>query len=325
MTPPSVGAAFDAARPSTGQRVRWGLKLVLALAVVVWLVGRGGWGQVAANLETASPFWLGVTLVTYLIGQSLCAWKWSLLAGALGFRRSLGFYWTNYLGAMFPSLFLPTVVGGDVFRVVALSRGEKDKLGATVSVLADRGTGVLAMVWIASAALLLYPTLRLPSPAKEVILWLSAILTLLFFLPFLWRTAVLRRGMMGKALQCWEQPRVLLVAVGQAFVFQALLCLAHWLLGTALRVPVRPEFYLVLSPVVSVAAMSPMTISGLGERVAALVLLFGLAGVAREQSLAFGLAWTGMATLAALFGGAVLFFADRAAGWTESGAREHGD
>jgi glycosyltransferase 2 family protein len=269
--------------------------------------------------------WLGAALATYLVGQSLCAYKWGLLAGALGFRRTPGFYWANYVGAMFPSLFLPTVIGGDVFRVVALARGQKDKVGATVSVLADRGTGVLAMVWIASVALLLYPSIRLPGPATDVILWLSAILTLLFFLPFVWRPAFLRRGLPGKALQCWDQPRMLMLAVGQAFIFQALLCLAHWLLGTALRVPVGPEFYLVLGPVVSVAAMSPMTIGGLGERVAALVLLFGLAGVDSEQGLAFGLAWTGMAALAALFGGAVLFFADRVAGWTEPGAPANGD
>jgi uncharacterized membrane protein YbhN (UPF0104 family) len=320
----SAQAALETPRPST-RGVRWGLKLALAIAVVLWLIGRGGWGRVAVNLESASPFWLGATLVVYLVGQSICAYKWGLLAGALGFRRTRGFYWTNYLGAMFPSLFLPTVVGGDIFRVVALARGEKDKVGATVSVLADRGTGVLAMVWIASVALLLYPSIRLPGPATEVILWLSGVLTVLFLVPFAWRPDFQRRGLLGKALQCWDQPRVLLTAVGQAFVFQALLCLAHGLLGIALRVTVAPEFYLVLSPVVSVAAMSPMTISGLGERVAALVLLFGLAGVAKEQSLAFGLAWTGMATLAALFGGAVLFFADRTAGWTEPGAPENGD
>jgi uncharacterized membrane protein YbhN (UPF0104 family) len=226
---------------------------------------------------------------------------------------------------MFPSLFLPTVVGGDVFRVVALARGEKDKPGAALSVLADRGTGVLAMVWIASVALLVYPAIRLPGPTTGIILWLSPILTVLFFLPFVWRPDFLRRGLVGKALQCWNHPRVLMMAVGQAFIFQALLCLAHWLLGIALRVPIQPEFYLVLSPIVSVAAMSPMTISGLGERVAALVLLFGLAGVAKEQSLAFGLAWTGVATLAALFGGAVLFSADRVAGGTGPGAPERLD
>jgi uncharacterized membrane protein YbhN (UPF0104 family) len=325
LSSPSVGAALETTRPSQRRGLRFGLKLALALAVVLWLVGRGGWGHVAANLESASRFWLSAALLTYLIGQSLCAWKWGVLAGSLGFRRSPGFYWANYLGAMFPSLFLPTVVGGDVFRVVALARGERDKLGATVSVLADRGTGVLAMVWIAAAALLLYPSIRLPGPATPVIWWLAGVMTFLFFLPFVWRPPFLRRGLIGKALQCWDSPRVLFLAVGQAFVFQALLCLAHWLLGAALQVQVPPEFYLVLSPVVSVAAMSPMTISGLGERVAALVLLFGLAGVPKEQSLAFGLAWTGMATLAALVGGAVLFFADRVAGWTESGAQENGD
>ena len=75
----------------------------------------------------------------YLAGQSVCAWKWGLLAQSLGFRRKLRFYWLHYLGGMFCSLFLPTSVGGDVYRVLALggpdsrAAGRGDRAGATVS------------------------------------------------------------------------------------------------------------------------------------------------------------------------------------------------
>ena len=83
-----------------------------------------------------------------------------MLAGSLGFRLPFRFYWVNYLGAMFPSLFLPTSVGGDVFRSIALGRAGgarpqeraepiRPTAAAVLTVVADRGTGVLAMVWIA--------------------------------------------------------------------------------------------------------------------------------------------------------------------------------
>lgn len=277
-----------------------------------WLSWGGKWNHVAASLSHLSLGWFGVALLTYLAGQSLCGWKWGVLASSLGFRQPLRFYWVNYLAAMFPSLFLPTTVGGDVYRTVALAQQDGRKVEAGVSVLADRGTGVLAMAWIAAIACLLLPG-GLPAVGAQAIYWLCGALTLGFVAPFFVRPAFARRGLLGKALACWDQPGPLLLSLGAAFVFQASVGLIYVFLGRALALDVPLSFYFLLSPLVSIAAMSPITINGLGERTAALVLLFQLQKVGADRAVAFGLAWTGMSTLAALFGGLVLLI-DRQSG-----------
>lgn len=320
MSTASVPAEPRSAGAAGKRTLRWGLKLGLGIALVAWIVGKGGWRGVAQSLAGVSPLWLLLALATYLVGQSLCAWKWSRLAGSLGFRRPLRFYWVNYLGAMFPSLFLPTSVGGDVFRAVALVRGGSaapggDKVAATVSVLADRGTGVLAMVWIAALASFIQPSLRFPVWATEALYVLCGSLTLGFLAPFFYRPAFARRGLPGRALACWDHPPTLLASLAAAFLFQLLLCVIYVLLGRALGLPVDAPFYFLLCPVVSAAAMSPVTVNGLGVREAALVALFPRVGIGAEQAVAFGLAWTGMVTLASLGGGLVLLLADRHAGW----------
>jgi uncharacterized membrane protein YbhN (UPF0104 family) len=319
-----IFAEADARSAAAKKRVRFGIKVTLALALVGWLASRGGRQEVLRCLAGVSPLPFTLALAVYLAGQSLCAWKWGLLAGSLGFRRPLRFYWVHYLGAMFPSLFLPTGVGGDVFRTVVLARGGGDKVGATVSVLADRGTGVLGMAWIAALACVAGPAVRLPALAEEAIYALCASLTLGFLLPFFFRPAWARRGFLGRVTACWEHPRALLPAAGAATLFQGMLCLVYALLGKALQVPVDPLFYLLACPVVSVAGMSPITINGVGERVAALVVLFGLVGVGQDRAVAFGLAWTAMVTLASLAGGAVLFISDRQANWAAGENEEHG-
>ena len=297
-------------------RSPWGywLKLGLVAATVWWLAAGSGWRPIAAALTHVRPAHLAAAVLLYLVGQTLCAWKWSLLGASLGFRQPFRFYWVHYLGAMFPGLFLPTVAGGDFCRIVALGR-DGDRVNATVSVLADRGTGVLALVWIAAVLSLADPVFHRFADLNEAIYLLCGGLSAAFLAPFLLRRWLHPKGLPARALACWDDPRRLFSSLALAFVFQLLLCVLHWFIGQAMGLPVPPTFYFVLCPVVSVAAMSPMTLNGLGERFAALVILFSLAHIGRSEAIAFGAAWAAMVTVSALIGGLVLLTASRFTGW----------
>jgi uncharacterized membrane protein YbhN (UPF0104 family) len=289
---------------STGL-ARYGLRLGLGIALVGWLAWSGDWRTMARHLGALSPGWFGLAGGTYLLGQSLCAWKWSLLAQTLGFQRPLRFFWVTYLGGMFASLFLPTSIGGDMFRTLALARREGDSVGATVSVLADRGLGALAMVWIAALALTLDPGIRSLSAATSVIYALCGVLTAGFLMPFVVPPDSTRHHFVRRVMACWSRPATLVGSLGIGFVFQFLAGLVYWMLGRALGVPVGPTFYFLLSPVVSIAELSPVTPNGVGERTVALVALFHLIGVGSEWAVGLGLAWTAMVLLASLGAGTV--------------------
>jgi glycosyltransferase 2 family protein len=285
------------------------------VGLLVWIAGQGGLAGVGQHLAGLSWGWFALALALYLVGQTACAWRWSVLAGSLGFRRPFRFFWVNYLGAMFTSLFLPSGLGGDVLRVAVLGRGG-DKVRATVSVLADRGTGFLAMVWIGTAAAVLLPVARVLPPAILMVLYAAfGGLTLGFLAPFLFvkrgAAAPAGKGIMGAVFQCWEHPKALGLALAASVSFQVLCCALYMLLGRALSIGVAPEVYFLFCPIVSVAALSPLTIGALGERTAVLVVLMGLVGVDKHQAIALTLAWTGVNMLAALAGAVVLFFGDR--------------
>lgn len=296
--------------------IPYAVRAALAVVVVAWLALRGDLASLGATLGRLSLPWFAGALVLYLVGQSLCAWRWSLLAGALGFRRSARFYWTVYLGAMFPSLFLPTSVGGDLLRILALGR-RGQHAAATVSVLGDRGTGFLALVWIAALAATAGPFQQ--RPALSVLYGGCAALTLGFVLPFRFRPRFRPGSFPDRVLECWRQPGRLLAALGAAAAFQVIDCLTHAMLGRALGLSAPISFYFLLCPLVSIAGMSPITLYGIGERTAATLFLFAAIGVGREAALAFGLAWTTMALLAALFGGAVLLLFGEERGGIPSG------
>lgn len=305
------------------RKLRYGLKLIVGLALVAWLLWQHGWHRILTCLEGVSPAWFALTVVTYLAGQSLCAWKWGLLAANLGFRRSQRFFWVNYLGGMFCSLFLPTSVGGDVFRVLALARRGGDRVGATVSVLADRGTGVLAMVWIATVAAVL-SSVPLPRWATMTLYLVCGLLTLAFLAPFWLRPRFARSGCFARVAACWDNPGQLLLALAAAFLFQALLGVIYVLIGQSLALGIDARFYFVLCPLVSIAAMAPVSINGLGVREATLAALFPLIGVGAARAVAFGLVWTGAVTAADLFGGIALLCLDAGGnGHVPSESKQH--
>lgn len=280
--------------------VQLGLGLTALTALVFWSGSREVW----ATLRSVTFTWFALASALYLAGQGLCAWKWACLARVLGFERPAGFYYRAYLGSMFPSVFLPTSIGGDVFRVLLLSPLGSDRLGATLSVLADRGIGALALLLIAAVATFSGPWIA-ALPLAKVVYAAAGILLTAFIAPFVYRPRFSPAGFQGRTFSFWERPGVLLFALALSLLFQALDCMTHWWIGLALGLELPPLFYFILCPLVSVAALSPITIQGLGERSVALVMLFSLAGVSGAQAVAYGLTWTALMLVTALVGGLV--------------------
>ena len=205
------------------------------------------------------------------------------------------------------SLFLPTGIGGDVFRAISLAQGTGHQARATLSVLADRGTGVLSLIWIAAGAAALLPQApSLPGTLYQGLFAAGAVSTVGFVGPFFLRGRMRLGKRLGFWLACWDEPRGLLRALALAFVFQFLLGTIYLLLGVALSLPLDVGLYYVVGPLASLAAMIPFSLNGIGERAAATVFLFTMAGVPEERAVAFAMSWVALSTISAMIGGLIL-------------------
>lgn len=138
----------EMSRESTAVRVGPWVRLALApllLLAVLWTVDLRAVGQ---QLAQASPGWLLAGLACSVLSNLASAWRWCALVRWLGH----GLAWMRaqqlYFQAMAISALLPgAVVGGDVFRAVALRRSGQGALEAGLSVLLDRLSG-LWMLWV---------------------------------------------------------------------------------------------------------------------------------------------------------------------------------
>ena len=281
------------------------------LAVLAW---RMDWGQLArafANVR-AGPWLLALAL--YLPIQAVSSLRWQLLARPLGFGGPWGRYLALYFIGMFFNLVLPTSVGGDMVRAWYLARQDGDdpvtgrRLGAFLSVFADRASGLAVLVAVACAAALCCPV---PLPAwvtGSVAAVGAAALLGLAALPVLpWLQAVLpahgrlRRLADGAALYLRHR-RLLFGATALSVVVQVANVVLVWLVGEALGLPVPPLYYGVFVPLVSLLTLLPVSVNGMGLREAGTVLLLAPLGVGRAEAVALSLLTFAVLTAASLTG-----------------------
>jgi hypothetical protein len=136
-----------------------GISLLL-LAYVIWKSGlntAAGREELLQTLRQANPFWFAVSLLVGGILNVISSWKWQVLLRSKGIEVSLARLIAYYFIGRFFNMFLPTSVGGDVVRVLELSRHSGAKYEALASVMVDRLSGMATLVVIAAVTVLLHP------------------------------------------------------------------------------------------------------------------------------------------------------------------------
>lgn len=292
--------------------MRAGLGVAL-VAVLLWRYDARPIFRILGR-ERADCFAAAVAL--YLVGQALSTYRWQLLAALLNvrgrYREFLGYY---FIG-MFTNLLVPGLVGGDAAKSVYLGRRHGRMGEAIASVVADRAVGLLGLFWlVALAAIFLHPA-SIPSWMIAAAIVTSAItLAGLLASPRIARLIHLMprplRRAGGIVAPYLHNPAALIPAIALSIVLQIILALGQYLLAVGLGLTMPLSLFIFCVPVANVFASLPVTFNGLGIRESAYLLLFGMAGMRKEEAIALGLLWFA-ATMVGGLTGAIAFVTTQA-------------
>ena len=260
--------------------------------------------RVLAQLRQAQPVWLLVGLLAAMASNIVSALRWRALARWLG--AEVG--WLDacrwYFQAMGLNALLPgAVVGGDLYRAMALRRTGQDTAAAGWSVVLDRVSGLwmlCAMGGLGAAACadVLAPWLRLPAGAFAMLTLAATLL----WLALPWALPLLLRWSPARLQGGWLVPLRLAVArpdfrrqwVGQALASAAVQVLSAAALaagGMALGVVLpAPVWAWAMAPVFLMAAL-PLSVGGWGTREAAAVAALAPFGVAAPAAVGVGMVY----------------------------------
>jgi len=288
------------------------------LAVLFWRVDREVFIRTLQVLPAHT--YLGA-LGLYALSHFLSIIRWQLLLAAEGIQVPLWRLAVLYLQGAFFNLFLPSLIGGDIFRGYAIHRTTQGHDAAIASVLLDRLTGFAALIAIALTAQglafqrvqdarLLLITLAVTGVFVLVTVGLlhdraKRLAQGIFRIPNLARFQSKLQGLIEALHRYRSHHR----AIGQALllsaVLQALVILAYYVVGSGLSLGVPILDFFLFVPVITFVAMLPVSVAGLGVREGSTVYFFTGLGVDAAAALSMSLAWFSLSVLVSALGGLI--------------------
>lgn len=315
-------------KPRMPKRLKFALvvaKMLLALAIVGYLLWkiRGDAGFSRLYHEPKNWGYLVVGLVAVLTAFTISFIRWWLLVRGLGLTFHLrDAFRLGSLGFMLNQV-MPGSVGGDLFKAAFIAHEQPGRrTEAIASVFIDRYVGLVAMLIVASIALMFFgKALRtsLMLGGIEVFVWTAtfvgvtglAALSSYMFSGIKVQQAVKRVPLVGHALarlaaglhQFASRKRYLVLALLLAMATHCLLITAFWCVGQGLPIH-GPTFQqnATIVPLALVAGAVPLTPGGLGLMESAVAKLFSAIGLNESDGAMVALGYRALTYVVAAIG-----------------------
>ncbi len=279
------------------------------------------WPLVFTALGRLSPWhWIGVTF-GFLVGHTIGVFKWRAFVtagrGVFALRDAI----RCYTAGLFANLCLPSIVGGDVLRVVLAGRATGRPEAALLGGLMDRVTDATALALLATAGAFAVGSTEGSTTARAISLILLAgvasgaiVLAIVGNLP-LRRWPVRFRRHVARILigirHLRRNPSVALRGLALSLVIQGGFVALNSGLGRALGLEVGLGVWLFAWPLAKVMSLLPISLGGLAVREASLASLLAPFGVPLALGVTVSLLWQTVLIAGGLFGGGVWLLLSR--------------
>lgn len=293
------------------------LKIVVSLLSLLLVVRTSDLSSVASILSGIQPSFVLVALAVFWIAQVVSSLRCVYIANELGQELKLSTsVHAHFIGLWFNQV-LPTSLGGDVLKVVVLTRIMGISMAIRTAIL-DRFSGLFILI-LAIVVTLPFYFIIIP-PAQSTLLHgltMLSIGALVATVLVAWSATRLKRYLPPMSLlskivvllsDIWlfHRSRALWRQLWTSTIVHLNGIAAYGLLGLALGFDVNVLVFVLIVPLVFVVALIPVSFAGWGVREAGAIWLFGLVGISRENALVLSVAYGSMLLLAG-FPGLVLF------------------
>ena len=298
-------------------------KVLVSLGLIVWLLRRSDLDAIWRTLAGADIGRLAAAFLVFFLVYWLIAARWRLLLAAQKVPASTVYLVNSFAISIFFNNFLPSIVGGDLYRMYDSWRLGARRSVAVSVVLVDRVTGLFALLCYAFVASFYAAPLVARVPSLQWLLLLAvgaiAIAGWLIFAPAGRRLEsllgnrhpLLRRplGLLEKIVSSFAlfsgRHDVLLRALGLSLLAHLTSIVVHMLLLNALGIQAPLHSMFIVVPLAFLLMMVPVSINGIGLREAVFVFLLSAFGVGAEQAIAFAWASFGLTLAQGVVGGVV--------------------
>jgi hypothetical protein len=122
------------------------LKIIISVFFVGLLIIKVDWQESWQYLQKIEAWQIVVYLAVIFASLFISAKKWQELCLFKGLHDSFLNFFKLFLTGSFINNFVPSTIGGDIFRAYQIGKKEKKYSQATATVVMDRFTGLLALM-----------------------------------------------------------------------------------------------------------------------------------------------------------------------------------
>lgn len=286
---------------------RWfvALQVVASLALLGALVAFVDFEALAARFAAADAVWMAAGLGVGGVQLAALGLRWWLLNRRLHLAANVGAARHVALSGLTQaaSQVLPSSIGGDAVRVIALRRLGVPLAQGLMSVASDRVAGLLGLLGLVLFALALG---GVPRGAEDAALAAgiaaAAGATLVLAGPWIAArpavtTLATRLGIaptLEAASRLLRDPLAALGLFALSVVPHALNVAMAWCAARALGLEIDLTILAIAVPLALLVMTLPISVAGWGVREAVLVFALGLGGVAAHDALAVSVTWGAM-------------------------------
>lgn len=279
------------------------LRIVVSLGLILYLVLTKfrDFQAVIETLKTINVPFLLLSASTHIFGIWITAVRWQTLLRTQKVNLSIGYLTSTVLIGFFFNNFLPTTIGGDVFRAYDISKKTGFRVGSSLSVIViERGSGVISAATYAIIALFLgFTAIGGQSIIIPIVIFFLITLILAFFIL---NPSFLKLDRLFKKVRFLAKIREKLENVYEtfksfkkfkwaltkvlfySFCLQFAVILNYWLASKSLGIELGLTAFIFISPVVATIAMLPISIGGIGLRENSLVLIMVSLGALEQKA-----------------------------------------
>lgn len=284
-------------KPDWKTVIKWGGTLI-SICLFIWLLTRMNWQQAWVILRDM-PFYVYIlSILLFFIGQLLNSLRWYILLKAQDVPISLKETFQIFLGGAFASNFLPSTIGGDSLRFLAVARITRDQPLGLASVILDRVVNVLATCTLIPFSISVLNSTGLHINSD---MFVFAGLGLKDGKIGQWFKRIFQKY--GDLFKRWlKKPISLIKAFIVAWLSTMVVLVGIWVLARGIGIPVNLWQVVGVNTVSYFITLLPISISGYGLREITLTSLYTLMGATLEQATALALITRVFSTLVTLPG-----------------------
>lgn len=267
------------------------IKLAVTVTCLYLVFTKAGTEQILFIIGNINPLYFLAASLIYILAQFVSSIRWKLLlTEAFSIRRLFSLY---MIGSFFSS-FLPGIIGGDAVKAYYLNKDAK-KLSLTLaSIFMDRYIGYTSLIVIGMTSFPFAFRYFGESTYKWIVPMIFTAFIIGSFLFF-----GLRIGKRFKGVADFydyfsyirTKKNILLKAFLLSLVIQSLIFLMIIILDFGMGNNVPLVVLCVFLPIIVTVTSMPISVSGLGVREGAFMILLALIGIKPEISTALSLTW----------------------------------